>query len=109
MAGNRQLPLLLVLAALGAALILYRLALIGERHSKPGPDPNQSRGGSREPRGELVWTKRIVAVGDLHGGKLTNSGEQAAGAHPRFHRFQILPTRRTYYVWPRSLMSKITG
>lgn len=71
MAGNRQLPLLLVLAALGAALILYRLALIGERHSKPVSHPRQPRDGSGTLVGSSVWRKRIVAVGDLHGGTST--------------------------------------
>lgn len=68
MAGNRQLSLLLVLAALGAALILYRLALIGERHSKPvtPPIPRTDHPGSSS--GPPVWRKRIIAVGDLHGG-----------------------------------------
>lgn len=71
MAGTRQLSLLLILAALGAALILYRLALIGERHSKPVSRPRQPRDGSTTPAGSTVWKKRIVAVGDLHGGTLS--------------------------------------
>lgn len=69
MAGNRQLSLLLVLATLGAALILYRLALSGERRTRPVPEKRPSTEDPRLPRGPLVWKKRIVAVGDLHGGE----------------------------------------
>ncbi|GHJ88497.1 hypothetical protein NliqN6_4899 [Naganishia liquefaciens] len=67
MAGNRQLPLLLVLATLGAALILYRLALSGERRPSHVPRKRPLPDDSRIPHGPLVWKKRIVAVGDLHG------------------------------------------
>jgi hypothetical protein len=68
MPGNRQLSLLLVLASLGAALIIYRLALIGERHSKPGSQREPRANYPESPSGHLEWRKRIVAVGDLHGG-----------------------------------------
>ncbi|KAJ9104033.1 hypothetical protein QFC19_004167 [Naganishia cerealis] len=67
MAGNRQLSLLLVLATLGAALILYRLASIGERHAKPVPSSRRRPGNSSPIHDAPVWRKRIVAVGDLHG------------------------------------------
>ncbi|KAJ9106358.1 hypothetical protein QFC21_001504 [Naganishia friedmannii] len=71
MAGTRQLSLLLVLATLGAALILYRLASLGERHAKPIAIPKTRPGHSSPihdvPAGAHVWRKRIVAVGDLHG------------------------------------------
>lgn len=67
MAGTRQLSLLLVLATLGAALILYRLASIGERHAKPIPAPKTRQGNSSPIHGAPMWRKRIVAVGDLHG------------------------------------------
>lgn len=72
MAGNpnRQLTLLLILATLGACLIIYRLGSTANkvanrrpRHTLPIDD--DAGGGN----GPLAWKRRIVAVGDLHGGE----------------------------------------
>jgi hypothetical protein len=70
MHNQRQIYLLLVLATLGVALLLYRLAAVGARSPRAVP----TRGypvHDRKPtlkHGRQVWTQRVVAVGDLHGG-----------------------------------------
>ncbi len=58
---------LLVLAVIGGLLLLYRLSTTRHRWPTPPKDvPLPS-----EPMGsDPWWTRKIVAVGDLHGGEL---------------------------------------
>lgn len=70
--NQRQVSLLLVLAGLGVALLLYRLSASDSRISKTAPIKHAPATGNtpkRHPYGRHIWNKRVVGVGDLHGGK----------------------------------------
>lgn len=69
--NQRQISLLLVLAGLGVALLLYRLASAGPKTSRRTPiydAPAEGNAPRVYPYGKHIWNKRVVAVGDLHGG-----------------------------------------
>lgn len=66
--NQRQITLLLTLAALGAALIFLRLSVTGGKQGPVKHDP-LPREEPNAPHGKHVFGRRIVAVGDLHGGK----------------------------------------
>lgn len=67
--NQRQITLLLTLAALGAALIFLRLSVTGGKQVPVKHDPLPPREEPNAPHGKHVFGRRIVAVGDLHGGK----------------------------------------
>lgn len=76
---TRRLSLLLILATLGAAIILYRLSSSGSR-TRPNPRNRPDRGipieeppvdDDDDALGKRIWRRRVVAVGDLHGGGST--------------------------------------
>ena len=74
--NQRQVSLLLVLAGLGVALLLYRLSASSSRISKTAPIKHVPAIGNtpqRHPYGRHIWNKRVIGVGDLHGGKTDQS------------------------------------